>query len=118
MYDQPMQGQSTGALSNQRTGYAHAISYAAPADAPESPSRIRDGIGDAEEALSAVHFAISALEKRLDTVVAPTAPDVRAEPPAAPRAIASPLASRVEKLTSDLQAAVRRLAELTMRVEV
>lgn len=85
----------------------------------ESASRIRDGLGIAEERLSDLHAVIDSVERRLDTVLSPVAPATA--PPrngAEVNTIGSHVTGRVQLLNEGFAHASARLRELTRRIEV
>lgn len=92
----------------------------ARSDAPETASRIRDGVGYAEQTLSELHETISQLERRLDTVLVPVPPSVASQgvqsrPAGQP---ASHVHGRLVILNEGYAEAVRRLRDLAQRVDV
>lgn len=101
---------------SQQTG-----GYAAEAAPPvETPSHIRDGLSNAEQLVSGVREMISALEKRLDTVLRPSAPTPNSTQASEAKAgpVRSHVAGRIDILNDALTQAGHRLQELGGRVEV
>lgn len=116
-----------GPLSGGNQSHYSTTGYAGQAPAVpighdvESASRIRDGITQAEQVLSNVHEAISAMEKRLDTVLTPAPPQLTANAATtAGRAgpVLSHLGGRVSILNEGFDHAVARLRDLTRRLDV
>lgn len=87
---------------------------------PESSSPIRDAVSHDEQILSAVHEAISLLEKRLDTVLTPVPPQPSntLNPDRATAPICSHLHGRMRILNEGYEDAVRRLHALSVRIEI
>ncbi len=101
------------------SGLGSAVMSKVGADEAESASRIRDGIGQAEQASSMILEAIESLSRRLDTVLSPTPPStLSANKPSATIAPYSHLCERVNMLNETLSGAEQRLRELRRRVEV
>jgi hypothetical protein len=99
---------------------AYALGSNVPTPEPqESPSRIRDGISSSEQLLSAIHDAISSLEKRFDTVLRPMPPSTLSGANAGQSGpVGSHLTGRIAILNEGFQQALARLHELTARAEV
>jgi len=92
-----------------------------PASAPvEGPSQIRDCISCTEQILSELHGTIDQLEKRLDTVLTPTPPDVArsGSGTVAPAPSVSHVHGRLQILNDGFQHAISRLRTLGNRIEV
>ncbi len=87
-------------------------------ESPESPSRIRDQVGNSEQALSAIQESISTLERRLDTVLSPVPPQGNTNVPATSAPPCSHLTGRLEILNDGFANANRRLRDLAGRIEV
>lgn len=106
------------AQSNQAYRTAQTRALEVPADSPGEASRIRDGITNAEQALSGIHEQIGLLEKRLDTVLRPIPPQGNTASTATPQPICSHVTGRLNILNEGFAAAAERLRELRERVEV
>ena len=98
------------------SGYV--TSAPAPVDIGNLPPLVCDGVGAAEQLLSAIQESISALEKRLDTVLRPVPPLGQSGPStAASQPICSHLTGRLAILNEGFENANQRLRELTARIE-
>lgn len=107
------QAQGRGLSYPATTGYADKMP-----EPPESPSRIRDGITNAEQYLSELHDAITAVENRFDTVLRPVGPTNAAQGSATPQSVASHVTGRLTILNEGFQQAISRLREIANRAEV
>lgn len=91
-------------------------------DAPLAPpvnSAIRDGISNAEQALSNIHEAIARLENRLETALRPLPPSTApAGNVGVPVSHGSHITGRLNILNEGLINAAQRLADLESRIEV
>jgi len=90
----------------------------APAPVDESASAIRDAVTHAEALLSELHEAISALDRRLETVLTPAPPQTATNSPSKTGSVGSHLRGRVLILNEGWQHAVERISQLRQRVEV
>lgn len=85
----------------------------------ESPSRVRDEIGNAEQLLSSIHEAISSLDRRLDTVLKPEPPTAQGNSnPVQASPVCSHVTGRLNILNEGLVGAIGRLQGLAQRIEV
>lgn len=106
-------------MHNETTGYARASAGVAKTPEDVSPSRIRDGIGRTEDALSLVQGAITALESRLETVLSPQPPSpVGSAQVKTPAPQNSHVMGRIDILNEGFENAAVRLRDLARRVEV
>lgn len=107
----------SNSLAQSAVGYSP---QAPPATEAESTSRIRDGVSQSEQLLTAVHEIISMLEKRLDTVLQPVPPQPASNAGQAARTgpVASHLYGRLVILNEGYEHAVARLRDLIRRVDV
>jgi len=86
---------------------------------PVSASRIRDGITAIEETLSALHDAIGSLESRLETVLQPQPPSTAANASIRPASVPqSHVMGRVSILQEGFEAAINRVRDIAIRIEV
>lgn len=108
------------ATTQVASGYTGSVplTQAVPTSSPEN-SQIRDGVCQSESLLSEIHEALSALEKRLDTVLTPVPPstasangNVKQGPPS------SHLHGRIGILNEGFLHAVQRIHALHGRIEV
>lgn len=106
------QGHFTG---QNRTSLAGNV----PMDTAPISTPIRDGVTNAEQGLSALHEAISRLEKRLETVLRPLPPATNSANAGAPTGPpCSHVMGRLHILNDAMNGAVARIAELEGRIEV
>ncbi len=99
--------------------YTTGTATGALASPDESASVIRDGVSNSEQTLSELHDVISGLERRLDTVLTPTAPATASSAtPNKPQPMLSHLAGRLSIVNEGSQHAIARLRDLMRRVEV
>lgn len=116
-----MEFSGQNAISTGRSyGNQTASNYTVATDEQlESPSRIRDGVGNTEQVLSAIQESISMLERRLDAVLRPVPPSTAAVGAAnSPQGACSHLTGRLEILNDGFLNVNHRLRELMARIEV
>lgn len=107
-----------GTMQAEQAAYVKSYQHTGLQPVDESASPIRDGVGQAEEIVTALHAAISQLEKRLDTVLTPVPPQPGTAGTPGNGPIASHLRGRLATLNEGYADAVRRLRDLALRVEV
>lgn len=83
----------------------------------ESSSKIRDAISATEQSVGELHDAITAIEKRLDTILTPVAPEVGVTNGAG-TTNTSHMHGRVVEMNLGFAHAIDRLRSIYQRVEV
>ena len=102
-------------------GTSNYIASTRIADAAGTPvnSAIRDGISNAEQALSNIHEAIARLENRLETALRPVPPSTAPTGNVGvPTSHGSHITGRLNILNDGLIGASQRLADLESRIEI